>query len=119
MDFTVPQAVRETLRDVPGGVGSYWGKRIYKAANRGYFSPRDKAKASSWVTCACGKHVREIPTDHRGIPRNPELKDLGRDFYYHVKKDDPEAAASTLVKIENLVAQLAENSRAKEARRLV
>ena len=79
---------------------TYWGDRIIKAEERGYFTLTDAKKAGSWTTCACGKQDPRIPRHDDGDPVDAYLSGYGSRFMSDVINNHFFDAASTLIAIE-------------------
>ena len=89
----------------------YWTKVIEQAKTRlrtqeEPFTDLQMQRATSWVTCACGKQDKFIPRNSGGAPMDTELDLLGLDFYTDVKCGDPYHAEVTLEKIERRAAEI-------------
>ena len=81
-----------------------WGERTIQAEQTGSFTVADKAAASVWGTCPCGKlaGVRQLVTSekHEAGPADRRLNKLGQLFRADVMEDNHGQAARTLILIE-------------------
>lgn len=82
------------------GPTPYWWDAIDKAEKRGHFTDNEKAKASNWPDCACGKQCPLIDRDRDGMPYDNMLLRLGGSFDSHVYHDRFAKARETLAAIE-------------------
>jgi hypothetical protein len=75
------------------------------------------ARASSWITCACGNQCSVIPRETNGIPKDKALLALGGGdggFYTAIKNRDIESARHLLHMIELRSAFLIEVAKKQE-----
>lgn len=64
------------------------------------------ARASCWVTCACGKQDPRIPRGSIGAPIDEGLRKLGEAFPIAVGARDVPLARNILIQIEKRAAEL-------------
>lgn len=98
------------------GKTPYWWTVMEKAERRlakgrHPFTAAEETKASSWVTCACGKQDKLIPrypetSVVEGEPVDPVLSRAGFDFFDAVRAGDVKSAKRLLVRIERRAIQL-------------
>jgi len=92
----------------------YWFRVINnaikrKAAGEVPFTREHNTKARDWVTCACGRQDPRIPRkvfSGRGEPFDTKLTLLGANFAMDLLNDCPNAALTTLLKIEKRAAEV-------------
>lgn len=101
----------ETMLKIRTTPTPYWTQVIEEAPGRrlrglSAFTKEHRAKAASWVTCACGKQDSKIPRNSSGVPYDNELDDLGSMFYAHIETNSIRSAEETLARIELRAAQV-------------
>jgi len=101
-------------RVMPSASSTVWGSAILLAAERGKFTAPDKTRSLNWTTCACGQHSSNIPTGHRGEPKDVVLRSLGNKFSYAVRLDEVMDAAVGLTKIEQRVEYCCRNNTSEQ-----
>lgn len=87
-------------------LSSYWGRRIVKAEERGFFFERDHWDSNRWTTCACGRQDERIPRNYGRVPLDPQLRRLGGMFYRVIKRRKYVCAAEILIAIEKRSAEI-------------
>lgn len=94
---------------------SGWRARINRARKRGTFTPRDKAEANGWGTCAVGEAGRRSPSrfglDLRllrdgykravdGGPVQGDMRDAGLSLFRAVRDNEYDRARRAVLAIE-------------------
>lgn len=93
-----------------------WRKRNVKAEMRGYFNAGEVRDAHHWDSCAMGEAATRYPKLLAGrIPRDEQLIEAGRQFYFAVANNGFSVVRRILDRIEKRLAKL--DAAASTARR--